>query len=126
MDQSLVIEASELEQLVGETQQNLEFVNSQLAELESFQLSLEHMEKTKEKNLLAPIGKGVYVDSEIKDFNLFVEVGAGIVIKKTIAQTLSVVEDQISKLKEAKFHLSGQMDSYAMRMQEILAKFSSK
>ncbi|MAG37765.1 hypothetical protein CMI45_00035 [Candidatus Pacearchaeota archaeon] len=113
MDTSGIIKASQLEARLKELQENLEFVDSQIIELEQFSGSIKAFGESvsKEKEIMASIGKGVHVPAEIKGSDLLVEVGAGIVLKKSPEQTLEVVNSQLARIKEARINLLSETDS---------------
>jgi prefoldin subunit 5 len=57
---------------------------------------------------------------EVKEKNLFVSVGAGIIVKKSPKETIKVIEDQLMRLKEAKMQLDAKGQAYAYAFQQLL------
>ena len=53
---------------------------------------------------------------------MFVEVGSGIVVKKTPEQTLEVVENQLGKLEEARLQIGAQRERYYSELYSIIQK----
>ena len=69
--------------------------------------------KNDEKEILASLGRGVYIKGKIEDNKkLFVEVGAGVVLKKTPFETRNIIEEQIRRFEEARMQLLGQLHLY--------------
>jgi prefoldin alpha subunit len=112
MNEEILQKAMMLQQQSKEAEQQLGFVNEQIGELNKFENSLDVLDKNKDKEILAPLGKGVFVRSEIKDENLFVEVGAGIVVRKTASETKKVIEEQLKRFMEARIQIVGQLESF--------------
>ena len=63
---------------------------------------MEVIEKKETKEILANIGKKIYIPVEIKDKNLIIEVGNKKFVKKSISETKELIEEQIIKLNSAR------------------------
>lgn len=121
--QEIAFEASQLHQQSQELENNLEVVSEQITELSEFSNLLDSL-ISKPKDILSPIGKGVYLPCTPKDNKLFVEVGSGIVVKKTPEETKSVVSNQLERLKQAQGLMSNQLDFNTQRLKEIISNLS--
>jgi len=109
-----------------ETEQQLRFVDEQIAELEKFKEGLKSFRESKEKEILANLGKGVYVKSEIKDREkLFVEVGAGVIVKKTPIEAMKVVEEQIARFENARVQIASQLESYNEELRSMIGEIEN-
>ncbi len=126
MSQELIYEAQELERYIGELEEHVKFLENQTKELEQFSQRLESLDESTEKNILSSLGKGVYFPTEIKDKNLFVEVGSGVIVKKSPQQLKKVVLEQISKLQESKVNLISQIGIYTQKIQEIMLEVQNQ
>jgi prefoldin alpha subunit len=127
MDQETIMRAMEIQKQSEEAENGLKFINEQIGELENFNKSLEVMQKNKEKEILAPIGKGVYMKADIREKEkLFVEVGKGVVIRKTPAEAQEVIEEQIKKFQNAKMQVIAQLEEYAMMLKEIISEIEKE
>lgn len=126
LDQETVYKISAFEQQATELEQNIEFVERQLQELNQFLESLNSFAKSKETEMLAPLGKGVFVKTEVMDKKLYVDAGAGVVIRKTPEEAAKIIESQVSKLTELRIQLTNQRDLYGQAMQELIRDIESK
>jgi len=124
MDEQLLQEAAALEQYTNQLEQNREYLARQISELEEFSQYLSELIKSTEKSMLASIGKGVYLKSDIIERELFVEVGAGVIVKKTPAQLQSVISGQLVRLRETHSDLATQIGFYAQKLNEIMQLFN--
>lgn len=126
MDASKVMEAQELERYAGELDQHQAYLDKQLVELAKFSEDVKVLEKTKEKEIHSPLGKGVYIPAQITDTKLLVEVGAGVLVKKTPAELDLVLRDQMTRLSESKAQVSSQLELVTQRLQEIMSELSKQ
>ena len=123
MDQELFFKASILEKQSQELQENLILIERQVSELEQFNESLKDFSSSKEKTMLSPLGRSVFVSTEIKDKNLFVDVGSGVVVRKTPEETMKVIKSQIGKFKDAEASIKAQIELHNKELQSILQEF---
>ena len=122
MDENILLKASEIEKRMQELSNNLEFIDSQINELEQFHDSLISLKNWKDKEMLASLGKGVYLKNKLEEKELFVEVGAGIVVKKNISETQKIVEEQIKRIKEARISVLLELENTKKEFDSILSK----
>jgi len=122
VDPQLMIKASQLEKKSKEIETDLQFVDNQILELEEFSKNLDFLSKSKEKEVLASLTKGVYVKANLSDNDLLVDVGGGVIIKKTAAETRKIIEEQLKKLREARVQLAAQYEAYNQGLFEILSE----
>jgi len=122
MDVETIQHASALHQQSQEIEQKAQFVESQISELEQFTLSLDEIINTKETSMISSLGKGVHLKTQLSSKDLLVEVGSGVVIKKTPEDTKSVIESQIKKLKELKIQLSSQLMEVQQHLYGLIAE----
>ena len=123
MDEQLIYQAIEMQKLSEETESQLSFVNEQIEELKVFKKNLEDLSKNESEEILAPLGRGVFVKSKIVDTRLFVEAGAGVVVRKTPQESSKIIEEQIQKFSQARVHLLEQLEIYRQKFGELLHEF---
>ncbi len=111
MNEEILQRAVMLQQQSQEAEKQLAFVDEQIGELEAFSKNLDFMDKSQEKEVLASLGKGVFVKSDIKDKKLFVDVGAGVLVRKTASEAREVIEGQLKKFMEARVQVAGQLEA---------------
>lgn len=121
----IIWKASLLEKQIHEFEEKLTFLDRQILDLEKFSEQLNYMNKEDSKEILSSLGRGVYLKANAESRDLLVEVGAGIIVKKTPEQVMQVLEDQIKKFKEARIHLSGQLEIYHKNLEETLSEMES-
>jgi prefoldin alpha subunit len=126
MDQQLIVRAAQMQGQAEQLEQNIQMIDSQVSELQEFSLGLDSLEKTESKEMFSLMGKGVYLKTSLEEKNIFVDVGSGIILKKTPGETKEVIEEQIGKLKQARVGLLGQLDMYKTEIAQIVQKLESE
>ncbi len=109
-----------LEQESNKLQEQLQIVGREISELESLRLSIEKLDKTKEKEILANLGRGIFIKSEIKEKELFVNVGSGVVLKKKPRDAVKIIDKQIGQLGSLRQNLEEEIEKINLRLQELV------
>lgn len=125
MDQKISIKLEQLNRQAQEFEEKINIVEQQLLELLKFEKSLKDLESSEEKEILAPLGKGVFIEADMKKTKMFVEVGSGIFVKKNLEESKKIAEHQIKKLREIKNHLSVQRENLNQNMKKILEEIAN-
>ena len=126
MDQELLLKAQFLQGQAQEIEQSLEIIIREIESLEKMHKDVDFLDKSSEKSAISTLGKGLHLKTNIESRELFVEVGAGVVVKKSPEQAKKVIEDQIKKLTEAKVHMSGKLDIYHKTLESVINDIQSK
>ena len=121
MEEEMLYTAAILKQRAEELEKQLDFVKQQIFELEQFKESLKILEENKENEMLSNLGKGVFMKTKREENEkLFVEVGAGVVVRKTPKETREVITNQLNKLNLAKIQLGAQLEEFAEEFKKML------
>ena len=120
MENEVFEEASHLQHHIEQISENLKYLESQIQELEDFLSNIDFFDKSQEKEMFSSLGKGVHVKSELKSRDLYIEVGAGVIIKKNSQEAKKIIESQIKKLKEARLELLSHLESHQAQLEEFL------
>lgn len=103
-------------------EEQLEFIEQQMSELQMFSKSVEEIGKSSEKEILSSIGKGLFVKCEMKEKEFFVDVGAGVVVKKSPDDAIGIIEQQISRLGEIRYQINDNLNGLSSEFQELIKK----
>lgn len=127
MDMQLIQKAQNLERQSKEAEASLQFINQTIAELEDFKVALEDFKNSKPgSEIFSQLGNRVYAKTELKDNNVLVDVGAGVLVKKTPEEARKTVEEQLEKLKQAKVQVTEQLESYAQSFVGLMSELQKK
>jgi len=122
MNQELMFELEGLNRQSKDNEERLKIVEQQILELKSFENNLGELENNKNKEVLASLGKGVFIKADLKEEDLFVEVGSGILVKKSLGDSKKIAEQQTKKLLEMKNQLLSENESISEKMKTALEK----
>jgi len=123
MEQQQMIQMQMLQQEAEDLNQQLQLIEQNLSEIESLKLSLEEIDKNENKEILANIGKKIFLPVEIKDKNLFVEIGKSNFVKKTIPETIQVTEEQTKKLVAGKQDVVKRIEQLQKEVEGLMQTF---
>lgn len=122
MNQKLLEEAITLESYSSALEQHEEFLSNQIKELQKFSESANFLFDSKENKILAAVGRGVYIPAQIFPEKIFVEVGAGVVIKKTPSELKEVIQEQLARLIDSQRSIEAQIQLTIQQLQKIMAE----
>ena len=108
--EELMYKLSMYEQQINQLQQQLEAVEQAIIEMNSLVLGLNELTGSKEKEILAPIGRGIFVKTKLVSEDLTVDVGGKNFVKKSIPETKELIKSQIKKLEEIKEELNKNLE----------------
>ncbi len=120
MDQELIQELQEKYAESQELEEKLNLIMQQVSELEEFGKSLKDLDENKENEILAGLGKGVFISAEIKNKELFVGVGSGIFVKKKPSEAREVIKGQVLGLMKMREDLSLKIENINQGLQELM------
>ena len=118
-----------MEQETQQLNQQLQLIDQNVSEMQELELSLEEIDKEDSKELLANLGKGIYIPVEIKDKKLIVEVGKKNFVKKTIPQAKEIIKNQLEKLVAAKAQTMERLEALQTEingLMEVIQKQNSE
>lgn len=100
MDEAVVEKIQSFYSEANALEERLMFIDEQLRELDSFKKQLGLLDNIQNNEILASVGKGIFMKSVIQKSEFFIDVGAGVVLPKTCSEIISTIEQQIGKLGE--------------------------
>lgn len=124
-EQEMMMKASVLENYDREISEKIEYLSQHLAELEEFLKDIDFLSKSNEKKIFSSIGKGIYLKSSIENDNLFVNVGAGVIVKKTPQEAKEIIETQVRQFHDAKTSLLAQKEVYTAMLSSLLSEMQN-
>lgn len=124
--QEVIMRASLIEKHLQELNDRIDYLSQQILELEEFKNNFKFLKEAKGKEMLASLGKGIYLKSSCQDDSFFVNAGAGVVVKKTPEETAEIITNQIKKLHEAKTSLLASLEVYQGLMNQTISDLNSR
>lgn len=121
--QEFMIQLQMLQQEAEALDQQVQIIEQQTAEMNAVKVSLDELsdeKKTGMKTILANLGKGIFIEAEVKNKELFVNVGKDVLVKKTPKQTIIIVEEQLKKLEAGKASIIERIEEIQVSMQTLV------
>jgi len=121
-EQELTMRLAMFEQQMRQLQQQFQAVEESLNELVSLDAGLDEMKGSIGKGVLAQVGRGIFVEAEIKSEDLTVNVGDKNFVKKSIPETKKILQEQIGKLNSIREELESKMDEVQEEAKNLILK----
>jgi len=112
----------EYQQVISELQyykELLEQVDLNLINIKKTKQDLEEFEKEKSKEILAPLSNGIFVEADLKNKQLYVNIGSDVVVKKSIKETLEIINKQEQEVIVNKNKILKKIDSYHNFLKDV-------
>ena len=120
MKQEQIIRIQMMEQEVNQLNQQLELIEQNVKEMNELIGSLNEIGKKDNNEILANLGKRIFIPVIIKDKNLIVEVGKGNFVKKSVSETKDIIEKETEKLMEGKNQIIERLNSLQIEMNSLV------
>ena len=117
--QEIVFRFQMFEQQMQNLQQQLQAVEQGVVELNSLNLGLDELVGGKDKEIMAPIGRGIFAKAKLLSEDLVVDIGNKNLVKKSIPDTKKILEEQIEKLGEVRKELVSEAEKIQGEMAKI-------
>ena len=118
--QELMYKLEMFEQQIQQLQQQLQAVEQGIVELGNLNFGLDELEGGKGKEIMSPIGQGIFAKTKLLSEDLIVDVGGKNFVKKTIPETKDLIENQIKKLDEIKKDLQNSINEIGKEFEKNL------
>ncbi|HEB47148.1 MAG TPA: prefoldin subunit alpha [Candidatus Pacearchaeota archaeon] len=109
-NQEIMIKLGMFEQQIQQLRQQSQAVEESIIEITALNYGLGELEDSAGKEILAPLGRGIFVKTKLLSDKLTVDVGGRNFVKKSIPETKKIIENQIKKLNEIKEDLNRNLE----------------
>ncbi len=123
-DKEIQFKFQMFEQQIMAVQQQLQSVEQALVDMIELNLGLDDVEKDKE--ILAPIGRGIFVNAKTLSEELIVDIGGKNFVKKSIPDTKKLIKEQLEKLEKAREELNGELDKINQDLTKTMVEAQGK
>lgn len=119
-EQEKLLKLSLLEQEANQINQQLQFIEQQIIELQILKLHLEDIEKTNgEGEILASIGRNMFIQTSLSSKKIFVDVGAKTILKKTPQESKKIVDRDIDRMIELRNNIINELENLSKEASKI-------
>ncbi|MBU2053014.1 MAG: prefoldin subunit alpha [Nanoarchaeota archaeon] len=120
--QELMFKLQMFEQQAQQIQQQLQAVERAIVELSSLSLGLDELKGSEGKEIMAPVGRGIFAKTKLLSEELVVNVGGKNFVKKSIPETKELIKEQIKKLEDVKKDLENNMDMLRDELERVIGQ----
>ena len=109
------MDKEQYEQILSELnyyQKLLEDIDKRIVNLRQTKQDLLDFEKEEGDDFLASIAAGVFVESKLKNKDLFVNVGSDVVVKKSVAEVIDLIDKKEKLFLEDHKKISRTLEEY--------------
>lgn len=114
------------EQHLNQLRQQFQAVEEGIVELNSLNFGLDDIETSEGKEILALLGRGVFVKAKIVSNDLIVDVGNKNFVNKKVSETKEIIEEQIQKLENLKKELDEKIVEVEKEATEFLMEMQKE
>jgi prefoldin alpha subunit len=118
--QELMFKLSMFEQQIQQLQQQIQAVEQGIIEMNTLSVGLDELKGSKGKEIMAPIGRGIFAKTKLVSEELTVDVGGGNFVKKSIPNTKKIIEEQVNKLKDVKKTLNDNLEKISRELVNVM------
>ncbi len=121
--QELIMQFQMFEQQIRIIQEQIQAVEQVIVDLESLNFELDELVGKKDKEIIAPIGRGIYASAKLISEELLVDIGNKNFVKKSIPETKTILQKQTKKLKNAKEELNKELEKINTELTNVFMKY---
>ena len=118
--QEILFKLSLFEQQINQLQQQLQSVERGIIDLSSLELELDDLKGSNGKEILAPVGRGIFAKAKLLSEDLIMDIGGKNFVKKNIPETQDVIKGQIKKLEQIKSQLQENSDEISREAEKLI------
>ena len=126
MKEEIVVKINDVYAKLKSLEEKADIIEQQLIELENFSEVLKELDKMDGQDILAPVGKNVFMKTKPVDDKFFVDVGSGIFLRKKSDETKEAVSEQIRKLAEMRIELSAESESANEKLRDLVEEYEGE
>ena len=108
--QEILFKLSMFEQQIQQLQQQLQAVEEGIVDMSSLSLGLDEIQNSIGKEILAPLGRGIFLETKLLSDKLTVDVGGKNLVKKSVPETKAIIEEQLERLSEVREDLNEKIE----------------
>src|SRR3989338_4381323 len=120
--QELIFKLSIFEQQIRQLQQQINAIDEGIMELETLDFGMDELKNSKGKEILAPVGRGIFIKAKVESEELTVDVGQRTFVKKSVSETQETIKKQVEKLKEAREELNKNLEEIGKEVERVMGE----
>jgi prefoldin alpha subunit len=118
----IILKLSFFEQQIKNLQQQLQSAHEAILDLNSLILTLDEIKKSKEKEILASLGRGIFVNAKITSEDVLVDVGDKKFVKKSVEETKELIKEQLEKLESIRENIEDNIENFENEIDNLISE----
>ncbi|MCW1296517.1 MAG: prefoldin subunit alpha [Candidatus Parvarchaeota archaeon] len=95
-------------------------------ELEIVSGSLDEIKDKKDKEILVPLGSGVFLRGKLLESEkVLINVGANVIVEKSLEEAKNIITSQIEEIEKIEMQVKDEFTKYLVAMQKIQEEFEA-
>lgn len=124
ISQEFLYKLSIFEKQIEQLNQQLQLIEKSILDLNTLDFGMDEIKGSVGKEVLAQLGRGIFVKTNIVSEELVVDVGEGNFVKKSIPETKKIIKEQIGKLNQLKKELENKIEEIDKEVGELVLNSS--
>lgn len=120
ISQELLYKLSVFEKQIEQLNQQLQLIEKSTLDLNSLDFGMDEIKGSVGKEVLAQLGRGIFVKTNIASEELIVDVGEKNFVKKSIPETKKIIKEQLEKLNQLKKELEDKVEEIDKEVAELV------
>ena len=108
------------EQQIRQLQEQINAIENGIVELEALGFGLDEIKSPEGKEIMTPVGRGIFVKSKIISNDFIVDVGGKNLVTKSVSETQEMINEQVEKLKSVKGELETGLEEIGKEAERII------
>ncbi|MFW6233548.1 MAG: prefoldin subunit alpha [Nanoarchaeota archaeon] len=110
------------EKQIQQIQKQMQSIDNGIQEIEILKSGLDSIKDSTGKEILAPIGRGVFIKAKILSDKLITDIGDRNLVEKDINDTKRISQEQIEKLEELRKELQDKLKEIDNELTQLILK----
>jgi len=119
-NENYILQLGMIQEEAKKLEEQFNILEQQIQEMEILKLSIKEVEKKENNDFLVPLGKGIFLQANLKNKEFLVNVGNGVVLKKTAEETIKIIEKQEIEIEKIKIEIEKRIQQINLELQKIM------
>jgi len=125
ISQEFLYKLSIFEKQIEQLNQQLQLIEKSILNLNSLNFGMDEIKGSVGKEVLAQLGRGIFVKTKLISEELIVDVGNKNFVKKSVPETKKIIKEQIEKLNQLKKELEDKIEEIDKEVAELVLNSSA-
>lgn len=126
LEQETILKIQMMEQEINQLNEQIQIVDHNNEYMNSLLETINEIDKDETNDIMVDLGKRIFIPVEIKKRKLFLDVGKGNFVKKSMKETKEVIETEKMKLIESKNNIIIRLNQLNEEMENMIKEIEMK